>query len=214
MVTKRAFTLIELLVVMAIAILLVSLLMPALARARQQARILQVNAELYQIGLALEQYGMQHRGDFPPTRNSCMMVDHYFQIPDELVEEGYLPGKPDAEGAMSSGMEDPFNPGKTYKYLAVGDLILNDSIVKRNGSRMWVPDGFPDLDLDTGAYYKEPQNSPVRWVLYSLGPRFDGQSAVDEYYPVCRESWYEPKRDRGVLTRVRLKEGRHVGTFE
>jgi prepilin-type N-terminal cleavage/methylation domain-containing protein len=214
MIRKKAFTLIELLVVMAIIALLMSVLMPVLARARQQARMAVVNGELYQIGLALECYGLEHKGAFPPTRTSCMMAEHYFQLPDELVQQGYLPVKPQADEAMSSGMEDPYNRGHTYKYDAVGAIILNGYVVKPNGSRLWVPDGFPDADLGTGQTYDNPATSPVRWIAYSLGPNFDGQKAVDEKYPVCRESWYQPDRQRGLLTRVRLKTGLHVGTFE
>jgi hypothetical protein len=115
---------------------------------------------------------------------------------------------------MSSGMEDPFNCGYTYKYQAVGVLIQNNYIVKANGSRLWVPDGFPDMDFGTGQSYNNCSTSPVRWIVYSLGPNFDGQNAVDEKYPISKNSWYQTKRQRGILSRVRLKDGRYVGTFE
>jgi len=53
---KHGFTLIELLVVMVIIALLVGLLLPALARAKEEARKTQCRSNLKQIGLAVEMY--------------------------------------------------------------------------------------------------------------------------------------------------------------
>ncbi len=142
---NKAFTLVELLVVVAILALLLTLFAPALAQARLQAKITAVNAELYQIGLALEAYGCEHEGRFPPTRVSCMTQEHYYQLPDELVRQEYLPGRPERFGPMSSAFEDRFNPGHTYKYVAPGDLIINQGQYPlKNKSFLWFPDGFPE----------------------------------------------------------------------
>jgi len=59
---KRGFTLIELLVVMVIIALLVGLLLPALARAKEEARKTQCRSNLRQIGLALEMYANDNGG--------------------------------------------------------------------------------------------------------------------------------------------------------
>lgn len=219
---KKGFTLIELLVVISIIALLIGILLPSLSRARLQAKIVVVNTELRQIGLALECYYFDNE-KYPPTREDChtgTLKDHLYQLPKELAKGQYLPAT-HPHDVMSTIMEDRFNRGHTYKYRSVGECIKDRDIVdKWIKSRLWVPDGFPirnSVEEKKGQWYKEAEKSPVKWALFSLGPNFDEQwvlDTIENRYPVPKEIWYSPKRKKGFLTRLHLQNGNKSGSFE
>lgn len=59
---RSAFTLIELLVVVAIMALLISILLPSLSRAREQARSAACLGNMRSLGLAVQMYSMNNKG--------------------------------------------------------------------------------------------------------------------------------------------------------
>ncbi|MBP7748010.1 MAG: prepilin-type N-terminal cleavage/methylation domain-containing protein [Phycisphaerae bacterium] len=63
-----AFTLIELLVVVAIIALLISILLPALGRARENTKTTMCTSNMRQAGIAFQFYGQDHRDQPPPNR--------------------------------------------------------------------------------------------------------------------------------------------------
>lgn len=210
---KRGFTLIELLVVVSIIALLMGILLPVMGRARLQAKLVAVNSELREIGMALEAYSFDNDDKYPPTRVDCMLGGHFYQLPVELVDSGYLPSPPD-DTFMAAGIEDRFNRGYTYKYRSVGELIYNRTTIMHDGSYLWVPDGFPDNEEEEGDAYYNLKESPVSWVVYSEGPKFDLNDMKELNYPVPRQTWYDTKTGMGVIVRMRLKKGRQIGSFE
>jgi prepilin-type N-terminal cleavage/methylation domain-containing protein len=210
---KRGFTLIELLVVISIIALLMGILLPVMGQARLQAKVVAVNAELREIGMALEAYSFDNDDKYPPTRVDCMLGGHFYQLPVELVDSGYLPTPP-SDTFMAAGIEDRFNRGYTYKYRSAGQLIYNRTVVVEDGAYLWVPDGFPDNEKEEGDNYYNLKESPVSWVLYSEGPKFDLNDMKESNYPVPKQTWYEPKTGTGVIVRMRLKNGVQIGSFE
>jgi prepilin-type N-terminal cleavage/methylation domain-containing protein len=221
---RTGFTLIELLIVVAIIAMLVAILLPALAAAREKATVVRASAELRLIGDAIDGYSMANNDKVPPGRTYCESdkANHWCDLPTELTKQNWI-HKGSADGIISSGMLDIFNPGHTYKYMAPGKGFHNDAMVPQG---IWVPDEFPRDRFDANPatlavkYYDnfyDPLDAsnkvipcPVKWAIWSLGPRYDANEGSPKYAPVARCSWYRGSGTKGVIPRIRTSEGETI----
>jgi prepilin-type N-terminal cleavage/methylation domain-containing protein/prepilin-type processing-associated H-X9-DG protein len=140
---RKAFTLVELLVVIAIIAILAALLLPALSRAKAQARSTTCKNHLRQMGLALQMFVNDHGNAYP------LWIDH-----DDISSNGprdvnggdaywwaklaaYYPVKwtntayhcPGYKGAIATG----FEPGSKRPGTAFGSYAYNAYGVFRPG---------------------------------------------------------------------------------
>lgn len=88
-VPRAAFTLIEVLVVVAIIALLVAILLPSLARARDQARMVMCEGHLKELGSAMNMYVLEHKDVLPGPLHPGIFL--YSKNINPVQKSFYLP---------------------------------------------------------------------------------------------------------------------------
>jgi prepilin-type N-terminal cleavage/methylation domain-containing protein/prepilin-type processing-associated H-X9-DG protein len=143
--SRDGFTLVELLVVIGIIALLISILLPALNKARAQAQKVQCGSNLHQIGLACAEYATNNKGFYPyslsPGTNE-LVGRNDTSLPSGL---GVLLGDWNVYGPTFSSS---FNVPNTY---LASRKVLQD----------------PGLYSDNGGAYNDAFNGVARFCSYA-----------------------------------------------
>ncbi len=157
------FTLIELLVVISIIAVLMGILMPALGRAREQARKIKCQANMRQMGLALQVYLPDSDYHLPPSSCHCEEPNEFWlhvlnqvtreelllQCPEDRAKDFVDWDKPledQTDCRYSSFAVNALLDPVQYRYNSSGKNKYNRTLsVKHPQSTIWISEA-PDTD--------------------------------------------------------------------
>ena len=133
---NHGFTLIELLVVIAIVALLMGILLPALGRAREQARKIACLSNMRQMGVAVQTYLIDSEYRLPPS--SCHIDDpndHWLRILTGYTREQLLFRCPSDTARDFVDWDRPLDEQEEARYSSFAVNALLDPIHYRYGAQ-------------------------------------------------------------------------------
>lgn len=202
---KKGFTLIELLIVVAIIAILAAIAVPNFLEAQTRSKVSRAKADLRSLVVALESYAVDNNS-YPYILSRPKASDDFWKSRRFLCFGGFpfvnnnVPDKPGSLTTpiayMSKTPRDPFD-----NYRGANEFIIplryeragfgyDDGIRETAGSGEGVYINVPN-DANGGLlgdgpddnhydYFRDPNHTPRRYVLWSVGPYYESIFAVPD----------------------------------
>jgi prepilin-type N-terminal cleavage/methylation domain-containing protein/prepilin-type processing-associated H-X9-DG protein len=153
--TRKGFTLVELLVVIGIIALLISILLPALTKARAAANTIKCASNLRGIGQAFAQYLSENGGAFPPC--------------------SFWTGS-----SVQNGSLDPAQPDHGYTHWSA---LINGTTRWETAADYLYPAGHPNINPSLGATQLASFMNTSAWGQFQCPSLTDGGLPPANTYP-------------------------------
>ncbi len=173
------FTLVELLVVIGIIALLISILLPALNRARDAAIKVQCLSNLRQIGQGMMQYGVDFKGQLPPLKG-IEDASGNFAFPGQI---GYDYPMYNATNGPTNAWSDSAFIGRalTHKRHGINDRAGMDGYTHASGTTVWTCPADTNLSPYSDGNGRELSYALVEWIYPQRSQYQSASQAVDQY---------------------------------
>ena len=178
---RRGFTLIELLVVIAVIAILASLLLPALAKAKDKAKQVSCVSNQRQWGLALQMYASDFNNGIPRDgmnsagtygANDSQQPNAWFNLLPPLVGEqplsAYTATVPAGNNAQQNSQILPFPGGVGKIYQCTGAQMMGNDFTQIDGDSPagHGTDGFFSYAMNIDLKHNKPAYSPISSTCY------------------------------------------------
>lgn len=219
--SRAGFTLIEVLVVVAIIALLISILLPSLKAAREQAKITVCASNLHQIGISITHYVNESRGELPVVFRSSTAFTTYFMrfdgAHDGAVNLGllsnrryvnephvfYCPGQ-DSTKSASLAYDGPDNPWvHASEYAAMTAAEKADVRLRSSYFARLIEVPVANQQIGAGQTYK-PLPSGAWWQSDHPMAPVNGSWRQQKYYQKVIYSDFTSVRDWGNQGGIQL----------